>query len=459
MYKNKLYKGVHLMSIKKIRVSNFKSFKELDIELSKFNVLIGANASGKSNFVHIFEFLRDIVNHGLDNAISMQGDVEYFRNMNIGSDDNFSLEIFSDQESKFRIEGQIKDEEIGVKIYEYIYKFVIKFVKKKYIILEDKLRLRCKFVRLIKQKEKMKEIEALGEGEIIIFVTDKREIALDLKKPENLLIETDKIPLFGPAAEFTFPQLPPKMTLINLLTGPIFTPFIPFLLSAFFKDFIYEFDPSLFIGVKFFKDISVYNIDPKLTKKAAEFSATTELEGDGRNLAIVLRNIIKDKEKKRKLFNLLRYILSFIDDLKVKTLHDRSLFVNLREIYSKEKFFPAYLISDGTINITALIIALYFEEKNFIIIEEPERNVHPYLISKVIEMMKDVSKEKQIIITTHNPEIVKHAKPEDIFLISRDKEGFSKICRPAEKTEIKIFLQNEMGIDELYVQNLLELKI
>ena len=91
------------------------------------------------------------------------------------------------------------------------------------------------------------------------------------------------------------------------------------------------------------------------------------------------------------------------------------------------------------------------------IIEEPERNIHPHLISGLVSMMKDASKEKQIIVSTHNPEMVKHSDLEDILLVSRDREGFSQITRPAEKQEVQIFLENEMGIDELYVQNLLEI--
>ena len=81
------------MSIKRIEVRNFKSFEELKIDLGKFNVIIGANASGKSNFVHIFEFLRDITSSGLDNAISMQGGVEYLRNMNIGASEPLFINI------------------------------------------------------------------------------------------------------------------------------------------------------------------------------------------------------------------------------------------------------------------------------------------------------------------------------------------------------------------------------
>ncbi|MBM3236151.1 hypothetical protein FJZ31_07610 [Candidatus Poribacteria bacterium] len=58
------------MAIKKIKIANFKSFKDLEVELGRFNVLIVGNASGKSNFVQIFKFLRDIKDYGLDNAMS-----------------------------------------------------------------------------------------------------------------------------------------------------------------------------------------------------------------------------------------------------------------------------------------------------------------------------------------------------------------------------------------------------
>ena len=48
------------MLIKKIKVSNFKSFGEQEIEFSDLNVIVGANGSGKSNFINIFKFLKSI---------------------------------------------------------------------------------------------------------------------------------------------------------------------------------------------------------------------------------------------------------------------------------------------------------------------------------------------------------------------------------------------------------------
>jgi predicted ATPase len=134
-----------------------------------------------------------------------------------------------------------------------------------------------------------------------------------------------------------------------------------------------------------------------------------------------------------------------------------SLFMKVKEIYSG-KYIPASMISDGTINIAALIVALFFEERPVTIIEEPERNIHPALISKLVAILKDASQRKQIIVTTHNPEMVKHVDIEDITLITRDRNGFSHLSKPVDKQEVRTFLEHEIGIDELFIQDLLGLE-
>ena len=70
-------------------------------------------------------------------------------------------------------------------------------------------------------------------------------------------------------------------------------------------------------------------------------------------------------------------------------------------------------------------------------------------------MMQEASKDKQIIVTTHNPGIIKHVNLKNILLINRDKKKFSNISRPYEKEDVKTFLENDIGIDELYIRNLL----
>ncbi len=50
------------MFVSRIKLKNWRNFTEVDIPLREIVYLIGPNASGKSNFLDVFRFLRDIVN-------------------------------------------------------------------------------------------------------------------------------------------------------------------------------------------------------------------------------------------------------------------------------------------------------------------------------------------------------------------------------------------------------------
>ncbi|MCK7536239.1 MAG: ATP-binding protein [Marinilabiliales bacterium] len=92
----------------------------------------------------------------------------------------------------------------------------------------------------------------------------------------------------------------------------------------------------------------------------------------------------------------------------------------------------------GQLTIFALIIALYFEEKPFIIIEEPVSHIHPFLVARVIAMMKESSKRKQVMITTHTTEVVKHAiSGASSAHFAGHLKDFSVISRPADKEEVQ----------------------
>lgn len=162
--------------------------------------------------------------------------------------------------------------------------------------------------------------------------------------------------------------------------------------------------PSFIINFRrYMQNITIYSIDPKLPKRSSIITGKNELEKDGNNLSIVLKNILENDVNKERFTLIIKNILPFVDDMAIEKFSDKSLIASLKETYSDKKYYPASLLSDGTISIISLIIILYFENKNIIIIEEPSRGIHPYLIDKIVNMMKDVSIEKQVIITTHNP--------------------------------------------------------
>jgi predicted ATPase len=111
------------MAIKRIEIKNFKSFNDQNIELGQFNILVSANASGKSNFLNIFKFVSDIANYGLNNAISRQGGVKYLINTSIATQENFALKMVID--SNYSDDGLINPE--ATNIPEITYEFALNF--------------------------------------------------------------------------------------------------------------------------------------------------------------------------------------------------------------------------------------------------------------------------------------------------------------------------------------------
>lgn len=413
------------MAINKLKICNFKSFGKVEIDFASFNCVIGANAAGKSNFLQIFQFIKQIINDGLDNAISMQGGIQYLRNINIGFDKPLYIMISFDFAKSYKY--FLSQNNIIIKFNELIYELGIKFNKNNsdYLIDKDNLTLKINIFEKSKyQKEQEKNTE-VGQ----IRISNKKGIVdILIEKPSSLKLDIDN--LFAPF--FYERELPPHKVLAE---------------SSFF---------SIPLIKNIFSSISIYNINPRLSKTAIPITGKAELEEDGNNLPIILKKIISDKKLNTKFFNLLSELLPFVNNVDVEERIDKTLFLKFKEKYYEKDYLPAFLLSDGTINATALIIVLFFENKAITIIEEPERNVHPHLMSRIASMMKDASRNKQIIITTHNPELVKYADIKDIILISRDNRGFSNFTKPHTKREIKTFLKNEVGLEELFIQNLLE---
>lgn len=416
------------MRIRRLRVQNFKSFSELDIELGGFNVLVGANASGKSNLVHVIEFLRDVAESGLGNAVSMQGDVEFLRNVGVGTDQNTKIEF----DAEVDVGIMHREELFEVRAKEISYSLELSYEEDGFSVEQDRSEVRADFYRLAHENGEYEEDSKIGTSKLIMVnegggINFKWSLDGDVSKED-----VPALPFFLEEGEF--PEVSDREALLE---------------QPFFGQPFYHIRRGL-IG------ISIYEFDTKAQKKAAPISGKTEIEEDGSNVALVLKNLIEDKEQRRKLINLLRDILPFVEDIGIDRFAGRSLIVKLKESHLSD-YLPASLLSDGTVKMVALLIALYFENKQIIAFEEPDDNLHPHLISRLVEMMEEQSQNKQIFVTTHNAEMIKHADIGDLYLVFRGENGFSQISKPGEKKEIQIFLENEMGIEDLFVQRLLEI--
>lgn len=89
------------MIVSRIKLKNWKNFREVDVELGNRVFLVGPNASGKSNFLDAFRFLRDIVSPqggSLQRAVNDRGGLSKIRCLGARKDPEVALEVHLSEE-------------------------------------------------------------------------------------------------------------------------------------------------------------------------------------------------------------------------------------------------------------------------------------------------------------------------------------------------------------------------
>jgi predicted ATPase len=83
------------MIISRIKLKNWKNFKDIDVPLKSRTFMVGPNASGKSNLLDAFRFLRDIAKPGggLQNAVLDRGGITKIRCLAARTHPDVELEI------------------------------------------------------------------------------------------------------------------------------------------------------------------------------------------------------------------------------------------------------------------------------------------------------------------------------------------------------------------------------
>ena len=91
------------MYISHIKLTNWKNFQVCDLSLPLRVFVVGANATGKSNFLDAFRFMRDIVKQGggLQSAVASRGGISKIRCLYARAHNNVRLEFtLADEEEQ-----------------------------------------------------------------------------------------------------------------------------------------------------------------------------------------------------------------------------------------------------------------------------------------------------------------------------------------------------------------------
>ena len=183
-------------------------------------------------------------------------------------------------------------------------------------------------------------------------------------------------------------------------------------------------------------------LDPQpSTMRDYSFTTDRTLSGDGANLSGVLFNLCREKATRREVLQFIQALpeqdirrIDFIETPRSEAM------VKLTETFGGRKTeYDATLLSDGTLRVLAIAAAvLSAPEGSIVVIEEIDNGVHPSRAGQILSRLSRIAEERglRVLISSHNPALL-DALPDDavpnvVFCYRGPRTGTSRLVRLAD---------------------------
>lgn len=114
---------------------------------------------------------------------------------------------------------------------------------------------------------------------------------------------------------------------------------------------------------------------------------------------------------------------------------DRSRYLVLE--YENGLRAPAWVVSDGTLRLLALTLIPYLAEPDRLyLIEEPENGIHPRAIEVVYQALSSVY-GGQVLCASHSPVVLGMAKREEVLCFAKGEAGATAVVRGSEHPQLR----------------------
>lgn len=180
------------------------------------------------------------------------------------------------------------------------------------------------------------------------------------------------------------------------------------------------------------------------------------LKPDAANLAAYLR-LLKEKHEPEYLniVGTIRLVAPFFDDFVHRPGDMETVELEWLQKGNPDTPFKAHMLSDGTLRficLTTLLLQPWYKLPETVLIDEPELGLHPYAISVLADMFKQVAEKRQMIVSTQSVELLNELSPEDVIVVDQ-VEGASTFRRFTQDELSGWLEQYSMG--ELWKRNVL----
>ncbi len=412
------------MRLKQLKIKNFKSLKKISFTPSGFSAIVGANASGKTNFAKALSFLSEVYEIGLERAI-----------LNAGGYENIALRKQRRSKAALEFEIILTFEQDDLRNSPGMGRSVIlnqTEISHKFSLIAVGGGIRADF-KITFEELKIIDLSESQNGTILLHFTRDDLGKIELKKVDNKIKERyEQSPYFllskrskgkrNQQKLFDFQEeITPEQDLV-LLNLPIDLRYL-----ARYSGI--ENAISLFHGtVARFK---VFQLSPFLARKNSPPIPNPFLTPTGENLPTTVDLLKRTSPKQWQLIiEKMKEIVPSLNDVSTDYVYTRELALFFEE-EGVGRPWRAEEVSDGTILALALLVAAFERRTTLTFFDEVENSLHPWILRTVIETLRDVSKNKNVILTTHSPILVDLLSPDELWIIYR-KNGESHLRKLTE---------------------------
>ncbi len=378
--------------IEYLHIQNYRALHDLELKkITPLTVFLGPNGSGKSTIFDVFAFLSECFTLGLRTAWDRRGRFRELRTR--GGEGNIIIKLKYREESNSPL---------------ITYHLAINEAHNRPYVAEEWLHWRrgnkgAPF-RFLDFKE--------GEGKVISGeMPDEKDerISEQLESPEFLAVST-----LG-----QFAKHPRVSALRRFITG--------WYLSYLTAD---------------------------NTRHQPIAGAQEKLSPTGDNLPNVIQSL-KEQHPERldRILKTLSRRIPKLEKVEASMMPDGRLLLQIKDAPFKSPVLAKFA-SDGTLKMLAYLTILYDPCPSQLIgIEEPENHLHPRLLPELAEECRAASANTQLMVTTHSPFFVDGLKPEEVWILYRDENGFTKAKRTSDMQGVKEFIHNGALLGQLWIED------
>lgn len=202
-----------------------------------------------------------------------------------------------------------------------------------------------------------------------------------------------------------------------------------------------------------------YGFIPSTMRTLNPTTAANALNEHGENLSAWLMTLqTRHRDAFDKLVQVVRDVFPELNELYAWTTEQATVFAVSKEIGLK-RLTPVSQMSDGQlcfIAMASLILAPDELGVPLVCVEEPENYLHPKLMETLVTLLNQrqdelgVDRAAQLLITTHSPHVIDRFSLDDLIVVQK-REGTTVCTRPREKKHLRDLLaREEAGLGQLY---------